>query len=147
MNNLRKFVSFDAKNTHANPNRGDTLKAVAVHILYVGPLDRGSLVHDAMLDGPHFRLTLAPDYRELWRMPTQRSFQVAIVHNSHSMFETEAVCRLIRRRWPGTKILLVIGGSCFLEAVLYDDRVAPTVFPEVLLETIGRITGVPDEQR
>jgi hypothetical protein len=114
--------------------------AATIHVLSVGPVDRGSMVHDALLDGSNFRLTIAADYRELWGMPTQESIQVAILHSTLSTFELEAACRLIRRRWPYARILVVSRGESFLENALYDDRVAPTVALEVLLTTIEQLT-------
>ena len=36
--------------------------AAAINVLSVGPVDHGSMVHDALLDGSNFRLTIATDY-------------------------------------------------------------------------------------
>jgi hypothetical protein len=113
--------------------------AATIHVLFVGPVDRGSMVHDALLDGANFRLTITTDYRELWGMPTQESIQVAILYNTLSSFELEAASRLIRRRWPHSSILVVSRGKSFLEGALYDDRVEPTVAPLVLQTTIERL--------
>jgi hypothetical protein len=99
------------------------------------------VVHDTLLDGASFHLTIAIDYRELWGMPTQESIHVAILHNTLSSFELEAAGRLIRRRWPLARILVVSSGESFLEDALYDDRVAPTAAPEVLLTTIEQLLG------
>jgi hypothetical protein len=113
----------------------------AIHVLSVGSVDEGSVVHDTLLDGSNFRLTIATDYRKLWGMPTQESIHVAILHNTLSSFELEAACQLIRRRWPRARILVVSSGESILEDALYDDRVAPTAAPAVLLTTIERLTG------
>jgi hypothetical protein len=110
-----------------------------IHVLSVGPVDRGSMVYDALLDGASFRLTITTDYQKLWEMPTQESIQVAILHNTLSSFEIEAACRLIRRRWPPTRILVVSRGKSILDDGLYDDRVAHIAAPEVLLSTIERL--------
>jgi hypothetical protein len=126
---------------------GHSRMDAAIHVLFVGPVDRGSFVYDALLDGPSFRLTIATNYQELWKMPTQESIRVAILHNTLSSFELEAACRLIRRRWPHARILVVSRGESFLEDPLYDDRVAPTLAPELLLTTIERLTGAWHECR
>lgn len=113
--------------------------ASTIHVLSVGPVDCGSMVHDALLDRASFRLSIATDYRKLWSMPTQESIHVAILHNTFSSFELEAACRLIRQRWPHAKILLVSRAESSLDDGLYDDR-ASTAAPEVLLTTIARLT-------
>jgi hypothetical protein len=112
-----------------------------IHVLSLGPVDRGSMVYDALLNGPNFHLTIATDYRELWGMSAQESIQVAILHNTLTTFETEAACRLIRRRWLHARILVASAEESNLEDALYDERVAPFVAPEVLLTTIDRQTG------
>lgn len=58
-----------------------------------------------------------------------------------SSFETEAVCRLIRRRWLHARILVVSAVESNLEDALYDDRVAPSVSSDVLFTTIERLAG------
>jgi hypothetical protein len=120
-------------------DRTDIRMAKTIHILSVGPVDCGSMVHDALLDGASFRLTIATDYRKLWGMPAQEPVDVAILHNKLSSFQLEAACRLIRQRWPHAKILLVSRRESSLDDGLYDDR-ASTAAPEVLLTTIERLT-------
>ena len=141
MNSLADVTVNANKNTIGTLEHGHFRMPAAIHVLSVGPVDLGSLVHDALLDGTSFRLTIATDYKRLWGMPTQESIQVAILHNALSSFELEAVCRLIRRRWPHTRILVVSSGESFLDDPLYDDRVAPAVAPGVLRRTIDRLTG------
>ncbi len=111
-----------------------------IHVVSVGPVDCGSKVHDALFDRKSFRLSIATDYRKLWELPANESVHVAVLHNTLSSFELEAACRLIRRRWPSAKILLVSREESFLDDGLYDDR-APTVDSDVLLSTIERLTG------
>jgi hypothetical protein len=114
----------------------------AIHVLSVGPMDFGCLVHDALLDGPNSRLSIAPDYRELWAIPKQVSIQVVILHNTLSPLELEDASRFIRRRWAHAKILVLRRGEGFLDDALYDGRLAPTVVPEVLLTAIERLARV-----
>lgn len=114
--------------------------AKTIHVLSVGPVDCGSMVHDALLDGASFRLTIATDYRKLWGIPAHELIHVAVLHDTLSSFEMEAACRLIRRRWPHAKILLVSGRESSLDDGLYDDR-APTAAPDLLVTTIERLAG------
>jgi hypothetical protein len=107
-----------------------------IHVLSVGPVDFGSIVHDALLDGPNSRLSIAPDYRMLWAIPKQESIQVVILYNTLSSFELDDASRFIRRRWPHARILVVRHGEEFLDDALYDVRVVSNVDRQVLLATI-----------
>jgi hypothetical protein len=109
----------------------------AIHVLSVGPMDCGSMVHDALLDGPNWRLTIATHSQELWVIPEKESIQVAILDNTLSEFELEDASVFIRRRWPLAKILLIRSGGGSLDCALYDDCVAPIAAPEFLLSKIG----------
>jgi hypothetical protein len=88
----------------------DVQSPKAIHVLSVGPMDFGCMVHDALLDGPNSLLSIAPDYRDLWANPKQESIQVVILHNMLSPFELEDASRFIRRRWPRAKILILRSG-------------------------------------
>jgi hypothetical protein len=141
MNNLRDVATLACENAIGTVDRRHIQIVMVIHVLSVGPVDRGSIVHDALLHRSNFHLTIATDYRELWRTTTQESIQIAILHNTLSAFETEAACRLIRRRWLRARILVVSVVESNLEDALYDDRVAPSVSPEVLFTTIERLAG------
>jgi hypothetical protein len=112
--------------------------AQTIHVLSVGPVDCGSMVHDALFDRASFRLTIATDYRELWGIAAQESIHVGVLHDAFSSFELEAACRLIRQRWPHAKILLVSRQESSLDDGLYDDR-ALTAAPDLLGTTIERL--------
>jgi hypothetical protein len=141
MNRLCDVTTFANGHAIRTLGREHTRVAKTIHVLSVGSVDRGSVVRDTLLDGASFHLTIATDYRELWGMPTQESIHVAILHNTLSLFELEAAGRLIRRQWPHARILVISSGESFLEDALYDDHVAPTAAPEVLLTIIERLTG------
>jgi hypothetical protein len=141
MNRLCDVTTFAHDNAIRTLDREHPGVAKTIHVLSVGSVDRGSVVHDTLLDEASFRLTIATDYQKLWGMPTQESIHVAILHNTLSSFDLEAAGRLIRRRWPHARILVVSSGESFLEDALYDDRVEPTAAQEVLLTTIERLTG------
>lgn len=112
-----------------------------IHVLSVGAVVCGSMVHDALLNGPRFRLSIAPDYRMLWVIPKLESIQVVILHSTLSLSELDDASRFIRQRWPHTRILVVRNGEGFLDDALYDVRVVSNVDREVLLATIERILG------
>jgi hypothetical protein len=103
-------------------------------------MDFGCMVHDALLDGPNSRLSIAPDYRELWGIPKEESIQVAILHNTLSPVELEDASRFIRRPWPHARILVLRRGVGFLDDALYE-RVVLKAEPKVLLEAIERLAG------
>jgi len=113
-----------------------------IHVLSVGSVDCGSLVHDALLHGPSFHLTIATDCKQLWTIPRQESLQIVILHSTLTAFELEDVSRFIRQRWPLARILVLRSGEGFLDDALYDDRLAPTVAPDVLIAEIERSLGL-----
>jgi len=113
----------------------------AIHVLSVGAIDCGCLVHDALVNGPRFRLSIATDNRELWMIPNQESIHVVVLHNTLSSYELEYASRFIRRRWPHARILVVCDGEGFLDDALYDVRVVSNVSREVLLATIELLIG------
>jgi hypothetical protein len=147
MNSLHEVVKNDDGNAVASLARTDALREKVIHVLSLGPVGRGNLVHDALFELPSFRLSIVRDYRELWMIPKQKSIHVVILHNTISAPELEDAGRFIRRRWPHARILLVCAGPGLINDALYDDRVAPTVAPEVLLKAIERLIGGRDEQR
>jgi hypothetical protein len=141
MNRLCDVDLGSNENAMRTGTRGRThiRMAETIHVVSVGPVDCGSMVHDALLDRTSFHLSIATDCRKLWGMPAQESIHVAVLHDTLSSFELEAACRLVRQRWPYAKILLVSRTESSLDDGLYDDR-ATTAAPEVLLTTIERLT-------
>jgi hypothetical protein len=119
----------------------DHQMARTIRVLSVGPVDRGSMVHDVLLEGPRFRLSIATDYRELWAIHEHEDCQLAILHNTLAPFELEDASKFIRHRWPHARILVIRAGEDFLEDALYDDRVIPTVAREILFMTIEQLTA------
>jgi hypothetical protein len=113
----------------------------AIHVLSVGSLDLGSMVHDALLEGPGFQVSIAMGYLDLCAMHEHGDFQLAILHNTLESFELEDACRFIRHRWPRARILVVRAGEDFLEDALYDDRVIPPVVREILIATFKQLTA------
>jgi hypothetical protein len=77
MNSLCNVSKDIGENAIKTLDREHTRVAKTIHVLFVGPVDCGSMVHDALLDRSNFRLTITTDYRELWGASTQESIQVA----------------------------------------------------------------------
>jgi hypothetical protein len=118
-----------------------------IHVLFVGPVEFGSVVHDALVDGMDFRLSIAPNYRELWVIPRNESIQLIILHSTLSPSELEQATRLVRKQWPDTRILLIRTSEGSLDDPLYDDRVVPTASSEVLFRRIEGLTRESHEWR
>ena len=100
MNKLCSVVTNSNESAIGTLDGRDARTPKTIHVLFVGPVDFGSMVHDALLCGPNSRLPIAPDYRELWVIPKQESIQVVILHNTLSSFELEDATRFIRQRCP-----------------------------------------------
>ncbi|MGD0940688.1 MAG: hypothetical protein ABR905_13370 [Terracidiphilus sp.] len=147
MSRLSSFAKGVEETSIGGLDGRDVQPPKAIHVLSVGPVDFGCMVHDALLDGPNPHLSIAPSYRELWAISKQESIQVVILHNTLSSFELEDASRFIRRRWPHARILVLHSGEGFLEDALYDERVALTVAPGVLLAAIERLAGGWQGQR
>ena len=141
MNNVGKVTNCLDERAVEDLDRKVLRMPKAIHVLYVGPVAHGNMVHDVLLELPNFRFSIAMDYQGLWAIPSQQPIDVVVLHNSFSSSELEDSCRFIRRRWPYAGILLIHRGESLLEDALYDDRVVPNVAAEVLLSTIQRLNG------
>jgi hypothetical protein len=141
MNRLCNVTDGVNKEATGSLNRKPPRIPEALHVLSVGPMDCGSMVHDALLDEPNWCLTIATDSQALWVIPEEESIQVAILDNTLSEFELEDASLFIRQRWPLAKILLIRSGGGSLDCALYDDCVAPITAPEFLLSTIERLAA------
>ncbi len=147
MNSLRQPVKIGDRFTITTLSQNDRQRDDAVHILCVGPVDRSYVVHDVLLKISNSQLSIVTDYRELWIFPKQEAIHLVIIHNTLSLVELEEACRYIRQQWSHARILVVRSGGSFLEDGLYDERVVPTVMPDVLLNTIERLTGISSAWR
>lgn len=137
--------------SRANPSNTPTLYLVAksvqarpepeqpLHVLSVGPLALCSIVCD-VLKGHNCWHRSARDCRELWKIPTEETINVAILHQLLFPFEREEATRLIRRRWPEARIVAIRAGSRILDDALYDDRILPGGVPEELVAFIERLS-------
>ena len=134
-----------AKSIDEPANRSQHKKSIQIEapicVLSVGSLERGSMVHDALLEASEFRLSIATDYWGMQATPEQDDFHVAVLHDTLDPFELDDACRFIRHRWPHARILVVRADGCFLEDPLYDDRVVPAVDREALFSKIEQMSA------
>jgi hypothetical protein len=140
MNRLGNAVRSVNEAAIGTLNRRDIRRPRAIHVLSIGPIDFGTMVHDVLRVGLRSSLSIAPDCRDLWMTPKQESIQVAILHHALSLIELEDASRFIRQRWPQARILVLRQGEGFLDDGLYDERVAPDAPPAILLMAIERLT-------
>ncbi len=141
MNSLGKVTNSVHENAIASLDPTILRTKKTIHVLSVGSVAHGDMIHDVLLQLRGFRLSVVTDYPGLGVIPTHEPIDVVVLHNTFPFSELEDFCRLIRRRWPHAGIVLVHRGESFLEDALYDDRVVPNVAPEVLLSTIQRLKG------
>jgi hypothetical protein len=109
------------------------------HVVMVGSMESNNVVRCALLGEPNLTVSIVADYRELWTIPNQEIIHLVILNVTLTTFELEASSRLIRQRWPRTKILVIRHGEGFLEDALYDDRVKVGDTQEALRGRIGRL--------
>lgn len=114
----------------------------SVHLVSVGTIECGCLIHDSLLNVLNARLSMVTDCRRLWEMPEHGEIHLVILHDTLSSPELDQTSRLIRRRWPQAKILVIRAGEDFLEDALYDERETPSVSPRALLTRIKSILNI-----
>jgi hypothetical protein len=124
----------------AKPAQAKSKPQQLLHVLSVGPLALCSMVCD-VLKGCNCWHRSARDCREIWRIPTEETIHIAILHQLLFPFEREEATSLIRRRWPKARIVAIRAGSRILDDALYDDRILPDGVPEELVAFVERISG------
>ena len=116
-----------------------------IHVLSVGRIEPGTLIRDAHLDSPIFRVSFVHDYRELWISSKQYAVHAVVMHNSLCSFELAEAARLVRNRWPKAKILMIRSGEVTLEPPLYDHRLVPPVNPKLLISMLLNLANTSNE--
>jgi hypothetical protein len=101
------------------------------HLLLVGHSNY-CRAFDSFRSMTDFQFSQVADYRELWAARYLESLQLAILFDSLHSFELEASCRLIRRRWPKTRILIFRYRMDSFDRSLYDARLEPKVTAQSL---------------
>lgn len=86
-----------------------------VHLESVGTIECSCLIHDSLLNVLDARLSVVTDCGRSWEIPEHDEIHLAILHNTLSSPELDETSRLIRRRWPRAKILVIGAEEGFLE--------------------------------
>lgn len=141
MNRLCVVPDHLSANVIEDPDRNSSRAANPVHVLSVGPVDCGSAVHDALLGGPHFRLSIATDIGALWMIPKQESVHLVILHHTLSSFEVEDGRWFVHEWWPKAIIMVIRSDAGLLHVAQYNDEAARSDSSEILLRTIERLGG------
>ena len=111
------------------------------HLIVVGRSKYGTIFDSLLSDGAQLRLLSAADYRELWAIPHNVLARLTILYDTLHLFELEASCRLIRRRWPAARILVIRSKIEYLEKSLFDLRLPSNVPASALLTSIREYSG------
>jgi DNA-binding response OmpR family regulator len=136
------------KDESLSPNPRETQFRENIHLLSIGSVEHSYALYDASLQRENSQAVVAwhcqelrmiHDCRELWVIPRNETVHVAILDDTLSLFELEEACRLIRRQWPATRIVVINARDDSLDDALYDDRVMPGTSAEVLLTSIDGI--------
>jgi hypothetical protein len=113
----------------------------SLRILSIGVMEPLRVAYDIYLRQHRCELATATDYRELYALPTEEKWEVAVLYYSLSQDEMRESAHFIRRRWPKTRILIMHAETPRMDDALYDDRVVPGVNPDVLLAVVDRLAG------
>ncbi len=110
-----------------------------LNVLSIGAADPCNTVHDALFQRGHCRLSAAANYRELFAIPREENFEVAILHRIFSPPEFRASNEYIRRTWPCAKVLVICTKKEIPDDPLYDEWLAPDPSQEILIASIERL--------
>jgi hypothetical protein len=108
----------------------------SICLLSVGRMDPALLAISRLRNDASFIISVAKDYRDLWLRSGEESVEIALLHNSLCSFELEQAARLIRRRWPKAKILILRSGRILITRVVYDEWLSPSISSEALLKRV-----------
>lgn len=118
-----------------------------LHVLLLGPADRCNAVRDVFLQRGRCRLSVVTSYCDLFSIPRQQSFELAIIHELLSLREFLDSSAHIRRTWPCAKILVICAEAEVLDDPLYDDWIAPSHSSDALLATTEALVVWGSEER
>ena len=138
MNRLCFVVNNMATRAIEVPDRSTSRAANSVHVLSIGTMGCGSVVHDALIDGPHFHLTIATELRKLWLVPKQESMQLVILHHTLSESEMEDARWFVHEWWPHARIMVIRPHAGLFHLSLFEEHAAHCAPTEALFGTIER---------
>lgn len=107
-------------------------------VLSVGSILAANSIDELLVREPHTRHIAASGCSDLYAIPQDADLRLVILNESLTPFELDIAGRLVRRRWPGARILVIRTGQFFLEDALYDERIASPAHPDVLHAAIQR---------
>lgn len=105
-----------------------------IRVLTVNPNKRLLDSRAILLQGFHYQVNTATNYRQIQSIPTPESFEVAVIEHIDTPSELDDVARLIRKRWPKTQILILSCVTPSLDDALYDERVGSFQLDELITE-------------
>ena len=117
-----------------------------LRVLSVGSEESVRTTYGALFGRREYELITATTYRELFGIPAHECIRIAVLNHTLSREELAAAARLIRRRWPPARILVVSTKSPPIDDPLYDDRVSPGLPPELLFTAINRLVDGHQQQ-
>ncbi len=98
------------------------------------------MIRDTFLQLGRCRFTAVTSHLGLFLdVPRTESFDLVMIQQMSSPHEFLDSSAYIRRTWPYAKILVICTKAEVLDDPLYDDWVAPSHSPEVLLAAIDRL--------
>jgi hypothetical protein len=138
--NLTQFIvpeSGRRKRRRAEP--GEFRSVLPLRVLFVGPEHLRDAIHNALAEGLRSRIFATRDCQELWLLPVEEPFRLAILHHALSALDLEGSSRVIRRRWPRARILVIRSGRNVLDDALYDELLAAPVAAGALLQIVRQM--------
>jgi hypothetical protein len=113
----------------------------AVHVLSIGPKAHSYPAYERHFEERGFVMAVAEGYSDLLQIVMDSRCEVAVLHETVSQNELLKVTHLIRRHWPGARIVIVRQEELWLEDALYDERVMPGASAELLISAVERLVA------
>lgn len=110
-------------------------------VLFVGSADPRNTARDALLQRGHCHLAVVADYPELFAIPKQQKFEIAILYHISSGLDFRDSSAYIRRTWPAAKVVVICRKEELPDDPLYDEWIAPEPSPEMLVAAIERLAA------
>jgi hypothetical protein len=141
MNNTNEISRSSGSNSVMSGAPASEVAIGAAYLIVVGRTKYDAIFDSLLSNSARLRLLSAADYRELWAIPHNISPRLTVLYDTLHSFELEASCRLIRRRWPAARILVIRSKIEKLEKSLYDFHLSPSVPASALLTSIRKYSA------
>jgi len=121
---------------------GGTGMGAILHALLIGSVDSFNTVREALRKRYNCQISVGTGVWDLCAIPQQqKSFDIAILHDTLPQCEVRKASEYIRRRWPRTRILVISVEAEVLDDPLYDEWMTPDRSPDFLFAMIEQLTG------